>query len=173
MVKAEQVLPLLSLNKEHKIIIVSACLCGINCKYNGFNNFREDIVNLAKRYQLLPICPEQLGGMPTPRDPHEITGGTGKEVLRGKANVISKYGKDSTLYFIKGAEEALRIAKMFNIKDAVLKAKSPSCGLNSIYDGSFSGGKKEGNGVMAELFLQNGINIYTDDEIEKFLNIFK
>lgn len=171
MVKVEQELPLLNLNRDNKILIVSACLCGVNCKYNGFNNYSKDIAFLAEKCLLIPVCPEQLGGMPTPRDPHEIVDGSGKEVLDGKAKVISKYNKDSTLFFRRGAEEVLKIAKMYNIKNAILKAKSPSCGLNLIYDGSFTGNKKEGNGVTSELLLQNGINVYTEDELYKVYDI--
>lgn len=147
------------------MILVSACLCGVNCKYNGGNNFNENIYKLLLEGKALPVCPEQLGGLPTPRIAHEILGGTGKEVLNGKAKVVSKDGKDSSDYFIKGAEEVLNLAKALNIKKAILKSNSPSCGVSEIYDGTFSNKKIEGNGVTAELLIENDIEVFTEKDL--------
>lgn len=126
----------------------------------------EKALKLLQQGKAILICPEQLGGLTTPRLPHEIVGGTGKDVLEGKVKILSNEGEDSTEKFVKGAYEALKIAKSVKATKAILKAKSPSCGCGEIYDGSFSSKKIEGNGVTAELFLKNGIKIYTEDEIE-------
>lgn len=135
------------------MIIISACLCGINCKYSGENNLNSNALKLLKEGKAILVCPEQLGGLTTPRIPCEIMGGDGEDVLNGEAKVISKEGKDCTKEFLKGAYEALKIAKEVNAKKAIFKSKSPSCGCGKIYDGSFSGNKIDGNGVTAALFL--------------------
>lgn len=146
------------------MIIVSACLCGINTKYSGDNNLDERILKLLKEGKAIPVCPEQLGGLTTPRAAHEISNGTGADVLDGKCKVKGIDGQDSTEGFIKGAYETLSIAKGCNAKVAILKAKSPSCGYGKIYDGTFTGTKIEGNGVTAELLKRNGIQIYTEED---------
>lgn len=110
----------------------------------------------------IPICPEQLGGCPTPRGVVEIAGGTGADVLDGKCKVIRKNGEDTTEEFLKGAEEVLKIAKMVGATNAILKARSPSCGCGFVYDGTFSGKLIKGNGVTAELLLRNGIEVTTE-----------
>lgn len=145
------------------MIIVSACLCGIDCKYNGSNNFNKKVYDLYKRGLAIPVCPEQLGGMKTPRIPHEIVGGSGCDVLEGIAKVQGKNGVDSSEQFIKGAMETLKIAKDLNAETAVLKARSPSCGCGDIYDGSFRGVLKSGNGVTAQLLIDNNIKVYTEE----------
>jgi len=146
------------------MIIASACLCGINCKYNGRNNLNNAVFKLFSEGKVIPVCPEQLGGMTTPRDVKEIKGGTGLEVLNGEAKVISPSGEDSTDRFIKGAYETLNIAKNANVKAAVLKAKSPSCGAGKIYDGTFNGKLIDGNGVASELLKINGIKVFTEED---------
>lgn len=142
--------------------LVSACLCGVNCKYSGGNNLDEKVLQLYNRGLAIAICPEVLAGLGTPRVPHEIVGGTGEDVLEGNAKVMSKDGIDNTLAFIHGAEKTLDIAKKLNIRKAVLKAKSPSCGCGEIYDGSFTGKKIKGNGVVSELLIKNGIQVTTE-----------
>lgn len=148
------------------MIIISACLCGVNCKYSGGNNLNEKALKLFKEGKAILVCPEQLGGLATPRIAHEIVGGSGKDVLDGNAKVLSSKGDDSTANFIKGAEEALKIAKAVGSTKAIFKEKSPSCGYGKIYDGTFSGEKIRGNGVTAELFIKNGIEIYTESQIQ-------
>lgn len=152
------------------MIIVSACLCGINTRYDGRNNLNEKVAKLLEEGKAVLVCPEQLGGLSTPRTPHEIKGGTGAEVLNGCAKVISANCQDSTEEFIKGAEETLRIAKQAGSKIAILKAKSPSCGCGKIYDGSFTKILTEGNGVTAELLIRNGIKVYNEDNIDFIMN---
>lgn len=130
-------------------ILVSACLLGINCKYNGKNNQNEKVLKLGDKHMLIPVCPEQLGGLTTPREPSERCGD----------RVINKLGADVTENYIRGAEEALKIAKLFGCKKAVLKEKSPSCGMGKIYDGAFSGTLVEGDGVTVRLLCENGIEV--------------
>lgn len=146
------------------MIIVSACLAGVNCKYNGKNNFNKFIADMISKGEAIPVCPEQLGGCPTPRPCCEIVGGTGADVIDGKAKVITCEGEDMTYKFLKGAEEVLNIAKLVGADKAILKAKSPSCGYDSIYDGTFSGKLIKGNGVTAELLLRIGTNIFSHVE---------
>ncbi|WP_251860938.1 DUF523 domain-containing protein [Clostridium sp. Marseille-Q2269] len=146
------------------MILISACLCGVNCKYSGGNNMNEKVLKLFKEGKAVLVCPEQLGGQQTPRPAHEINNATGADVLNGKAKVIGPDGEDSTKEFLKGAYETLKIAKECDAKVAILKARSPSCGFGTIYDGTFLGNKKSGNGVTAELLNRNGIKVYTEDD---------
>lgn len=148
------------------MIIVSACLCGMNTRYDGENNSNEKVKKFLKAGKAIAVCPEQLGGLCTPRPPYEISGGDGKTVLEGNAKVLTKDGIDGTSYFIKGAEETLKIALEFGVTSAILKAKSPSCGFRKIYDGSFSKSLIEGNGVTAELLKRNGIKILTENDMD-------
>ena len=145
------------------MMIISACLCGCDCKYNGKNNKNESCVELLKRGKAVLVCPEQLGGMTTPRVPSEILKND------GKISVISKEGKDVSKEFKKGAKEALKIAKLVDAKVAILKNGSPSCGSKNIYDGTFSGNKIKGEGITAKLFMENGIEVFSEDEAHKFL----
>lgn len=138
-------------------ILVSACLLGVACRYDGKSKGIEKIIELSNKYNLIPVCPEQLGGLPTPRVPSE----------KLKDKVINSEGIDVTVEYKKGAEETLRLAKIFNCPLAVLKAKSPSCGCGQIYDGSFSKRLIEGNGVTAQLLLENEIEVITEEEIDK------
>ncbi|WPX09681.1 DUF523 domain-containing protein [Anaerocellum danielii] len=134
--------------------LISSCLIGLNTKYDGENNLREEVVErLKNEYILIPICPEQLGGLPTPRNPCEIKNG----------RVIDIEGRDFTDNFYKGAYEALKLAKFFDVQIAFLKSKSPSCGCGKIYDGSFSGKLVEGNGITTVVFMQNGIKVVCID----------
>lgn len=136
-------------------VLVSACLLGVNCKYNGKNNYSKEIIEYLKDKEIIPVCPEQLGGLSTPRVASEI------KVDR----VITKDGKDVTDSFVKGATEVLQLAKKLNVKKAILKSKSPSCGYKKIYDGTFSNTLTNGNGVCAELLTNNGIEIINSDNI--------
>ena len=138
-------------------ILVSACLLGVNCKYSGKNNRNENVLRLAEKHTLIPVCPEQLGGLPTPRYPSEICGG----------RVINNIGEDVTAYYEKGAGEALNIAKLFGCERAVLKARSPECGSKEIYDGTFTKTVIPGKGITAALLEENGIEVY--DETDQFL----
>ena len=136
-------------------ILVSACLLGVACRYDGKSKEVERIKKLLSKYNLIPICPEQLG-FPHLEFPSERCGD----------KVINSQMEDVTLQYKKGAEEALRLAKIFNCSIAILKAKSPSCGCGQIYDGSFSKTLITGNGTTTELFLKNGIKVFTENSPE-------
>lgn len=137
------------------MILISACLAGMNCRYDGKNNFSEKIKKLMKNENTILVCPEQLGGLSTPRIPAEII----------EQRVINKDGFDVTEQFRKGAEETLKIAKMYRCTKAILKQRSPSCGFGQIYDGSHSGRIVKGMGITAKLLVENGIEIVTEEEI--------
>lgn len=143
-------------------LIVSACLLGENCKYNGENNYCKEAAQLADKFHLIPICPECFGGLPIPRVPSEVVGD----------KVLSKDGKDLTAYFKDGAEKSLYIANENNCCYAVLKERSPSCGYRKVYDGTFTGTVIDGNGITADLFYENGIRIFGESQIKKLLDEF-
>lgn len=140
---------------------MSACLLGTTCRYDGRGNENSEVTALLQREDLclIPVCPEQLGGLPTPRIPSE----------RRSNLVINRAGEDVTAYFCRGAEQALRIAKLYGCEIAVLKERSPSCGCGWIYDGTFSGILTDGDGITAELLLQNGITVVGESQIQDIL----
>lgn len=140
-------------------ILVSACLLGENCKYNGKNNFNSLIAKLTNSFVIIPICPEVLGGLTTPRLPSEIN----------NEFVINEAGVDVTYEFNKGAKLALQTALKENVKYAILKEKSPSCGVNKIYDGNFNGTLLAGKGITCQLLEQNGIKCFSENEIDLLL----
>ena len=147
------------------MILISACLLGRNVKYSGGNNLCPWLAKYYNTNDFIAICPECFGVLPIPRPPAEIQGGSGEDVLNGSAKVTDKEGKDVTQNFISGAQKALALAKKHNANYAILKARSPSCGCGTIYDGTFSGGKHPGNGVAAALLRQHGIKVYTEETI--------
>ena len=150
------------MKKEKKPLAVSACLLGQNCKYNGGNNKlpEEVLAQLDKRYRLIPICPEELGGLPTPRSPAE----------RREESVINAEGINVTRQFYDGAAAALHIVKTNHISQALLKSRSPSCGKGNIYDGSFTGTLIDRDGVTSECFQNEGITVYTEEELNQLVN---
>jgi len=135
--------------------LCSACLLGINCRYKGDNKLNDRVVALSKKEILIPVCPEQLGGLTTPREAAEQQGD----------KVITKSGKDVTENFKRGAEEVLKLAKLFNFKEAILRQKSPSCGCGKIYDGTFSGKIIKGDGVTTALLKKHGIKVITEEDL--------
>ncbi|MFW5935889.1 MAG: DUF523 domain-containing protein [Candidatus Hadarchaeota archaeon] len=141
-------------------VIVSACLLGVNCRYDGGNACSEEAVKYIEENNLIPIpvCPEQLAGLPTPRDQYEVLG-DGFDVLEGRGEVRSIHGEILTSQFLRGAEETLKIAKLLKAEVAFLKSLSPSCGAGKIYDGTFSGEIKEGYGITAAILKKNGIEV--------------
>lgn len=147
--------------------LISACLCGINCKYNGSNNSDPYFISLLQKGEVLPVCPEQMGGMSTPRPACEIVGGTGMEVLQGQAKILCKDGADCSAAFIKGARESLKLAQTAGITEAILQSRSPSCGSGLIYDGTFSGHLVPGDGVTAALLKNHGIKVLNDEEFKE------
>ena len=137
-------------------ILISACLLGVCCRYDGESKPCDEVIKLREKYILIPICPEVDGGLPTPRTPSERVGD----------KILMRDGKDVTSNYIKGAKEALQKAKEYNCTMAVLKARSPSCGKGKIYDGSFTGTLTDRDGVCAELLRENGISVFTEEEIK-------
>ncbi len=135
--------------------ICSACLLGINCRYNGEGKLNEKVINLTKKETLIPVCPEQLGGLATPRIPAESK----------DRQIINEDGIDVSKNFQQGAEEVLKIAKLYNITETILKQCSPSCGCGQIYDGTFSGTIIKGDGVTTKLLKENGIKVKTEEDL--------
>lgn len=153
------------------MILVSACVLGECCRYDGGscidccpNLLRE----MHRNNDLVLACPEQLGGLKVPRDPAEISGGDGGDVLDGKAKVINSQGEDVTAEYLKGAEKTLEICHALNITIAILKSMSPSCGIGDIYDGTFGKVSMHGDGVTAALLKRNGIKCISERD---FTNI--
>jgi uncharacterized protein YbbK (DUF523 family) len=136
--------------------IVSACLTGVKCRWNGEARPCQKVIDLVKQDEAVALCPELLGGLNIPRSPAE----------QREGKVFTKEGKDVTQQCEKGAKEALEIAKMVNCNEAILKSKSPSCGCGKIYDGTFSGKLIDGDGIFTKLLKKNNIKVSTEEEIE-------
>ncbi len=138
-------------------ILVSACLLGCPCRYDGKNKPNAAVLSLRTEHTLIPVCPEQMGGLPTPRPPAERKGD----------GVFTENGTDVTAQYRRGAEEALRLAALYGCSCAILKERSPSCGSGEIYDGSFSRTLVAGDGVTAELLKRQGIAVHGESEVDK------
>jgi len=135
--------------------LCSACLLGVRCSYKGSDKVNDKVVELAKKKYFLPICPEQLGGLPTPRPATEIKNG----------RIITKEGEDQTEGYLKGVEETLKLCQILGIKEAVLKQYSPTCGCGKIFDGSFSGKVIKGDGILTKLLKSKGIKVISEDDL--------
>ena len=140
-------------------VVISACLLGVRCRYDGGHSRNEMAMNQKKTYQLIPVCPEESGGLLTPRPPAEIVGGDGDAVLDGTAKVMTANGTDVTAAYLKGAHHALQVAQSHGATHVILKARSPSCGCGDIYDGTFSGTLISGDGVTTALLKRHGIAV--------------
>ena len=136
-------------------ILVSACLLGVCCRYDGGHAACPEVLALIRAHELIPVCPEQLGGLPTPRQPSE---------LRGEG-VAARDGADVTRAFRRGAEAALDLARLYGCQAAILKSGSPSCGHGWVYDGTFTGAKRPGSGVAARLLSQGGLRVVSEKEL--------
>ncbi len=135
-------------------ILVSACLLGICCRYDGRNCAHPGVVALGGQHTLIPVCPEQLGGLPTPRAPSEIVGG----------RVMGRDGQDCTAQFRRGAEDTVRIYQLSGCEIAILKSKSPSCGCGTVYDGTFTGALVPGDGWATKALREAGAPVFTQDD---------
>lgn len=135
--------------------VVSACLAGVKCKYDGYHRANQKVIDLVEKGVAIPLCPEQLGGLPTPRAPAEMVNG----------RIITNEGEDITNAVTVGSEEGLKQAKLNEAKEAILKSKSPTCGCGKVYDGSFSGKLVDGDGVFATLLKDNGFNVITEEDL--------
>jgi len=146
--------------------LISACLLGIKCTWDGTDRYKNGrAIQLFEGDTLIPVCPEQLGGLKTPRLPQEIQGGTGGDVLDGKCRVKNSDGQDVTREFTVGAEETLRIARELKVSHFIGKSRSPSCACGQIYDGTFSGRLVEGDGVTSALLKRNRIEVITEEDL--------
>lgn len=146
------------------MIIVSACLLGVKCRYDGGSSPDERLQSMASEGAFIPLCPEQLGGLPTPRVHAQIVDGNGEDVINGIAKVMDSNNKDVTGQFLKGAEEVREIARLMKVRTVILKEKSPSCGVRFI---SKSGVTEEGMGVTSALLMREGIHVISSDEISE------
>ena len=142
--------------------LVSACLAGVNCRYDGSNNINSKVKKLVNEGKALPICPEVMAGLGIPRPMCEI-----KIYKNDEKSVINENGLELTSNFKEVAKKCLKLAEIMDIKKAILKSKSPSCGSKYIYDGTFSGNLIKGKGITAEYLSEKGIDIFTEKEIEK------
>jgi uncharacterized protein YbbK (DUF523 family) len=141
-------------------VLISACLLGAHTRYDGTARKNDSLLRRLQGKCLVPVCPEQLGGLPTPRPPAIFEGGTGDDVLLGDARLVNEQGRDVTQEYVRGAQEALRIAKAVGATEAYLKARSPACGRDQVYLGAKL---CSGSGVCAALLRRNGLRIHTID----------
>lgn len=147
------------------MILISACLAGLNVRYNGTNSLDEKIQKLMLENKAVTVCPELLGGFSTPREPAEIVGGNGQDVLDGNATVVESSGRDVTDLYLKGAYATLQKALEVGATHVILKEYSPSCGSAKIYNGEFNGTKLAGEGVTTALLRRNNIVVLSEENI--------
>jgi uncharacterized protein YbbK (DUF523 family) len=153
-------------DREKPPLVISACLLGVACNHEGRGSPRAIVDELARHYRLVPVCPEVLGGLPTPRAAAELIGGDGADVLAGTghARVVTIEGEDVTAAYRRGAEAAVIIARTVGAKRAVLKARSPSCGSSAVYDGTFSRRLVPGTGVTAAALTAAGLEVGSEED---------
>lgn len=151
------------------MILVSSCLLGIYSKYDGSLNTHELLTEFCRKGKCIPVCPEQLGGLATPRAPVELTGCCGGQVLSGQGKAVTADGRDCSEAFIRGAEQLVTIARLTGATAAILKERSPSCGSSKIYDGTFSHTVVPGEGVATALLRRHGIAVYSEETISREL----
>lgn len=144
-------------------VLVSACLAGRACRFDGSANADDEVARLVAEGRAVLVCPEVDGGLGTPRPPAEIQGGDGADVLAGRARVVTAAGADVTDAYVAGARRALKVAEEAGATSAILKSRSPSCGKSGIYDGSFSRVLRDGDGVTAALLSAHGIEVFTNE----------
>ena len=154
-------------------ILVSACLAGLATTHTGVAKPSGAVMDLVRQGRAILVCPEQLGGLPTPRRPAEIvpgpsgaSGASGADVLAGEGRVVDTDGVDVTAAYVRGAREALKLARLAGSKVAILKARSPSCGKDRIHDGTFSGVLRDGTGVTASLLAAEGLEVLSEEDLE-------
>ncbi len=148
------------------MILVSMCLVGIDCNYKGQSKPNKRVIELIRRGKAIPVCPEQLGGLPTPRSGARILSGNGEDVLNGKTKVITDAGEDVTENYLKGAEYTLKLCREYGITSVILKQGSPSCGKGKTQGGKTERFLTEGNGVTVALLKRNGISVYSEEDLE-------
>lgn len=151
------------------MIVVSSCLAGLEVRYNATHRLNEKLKQLVDDKKAVTVCPELLGGLPTPREPAEIINGDGYDVLDGKARIVDRCGKDVTNAYVEGAKKTLDIVRELDATLVVLKENSPSCGSSMIYNGEFSGVRMAGNGVTAALLKRSGYEVISEDDFMKWM----
>ncbi len=149
-------------------LLISGCLAGLSCRYDGGSKPHPRLEDLKRWYDLIPVCPEQTGGLSTPRIPNELQA-SAAEILSGRGKVKNQAGEDCTEAFIRGATETLKVVRLLDIKKALLKDGSPSCGKNRVYDGTCCGKSIPGRGITAEILHDEEIGIYSEDETDQLL----
>ncbi len=158
---------------DEPIYLVSACLLGITTTYDGRSHPQGELIALATRGRVVPVCPEVAGGLPVPRPSAEIVDGDGDDVLDGRARVVTVEGEDVTRAYLRGAECALAAARRCSITMAILKQRSPSCGASRIYDGTHSGRLRAGQGVTAALLRRHGMTVWSEEDRGWLLNLIQ
>jgi len=153
----------------YSMLVISACLAGEKCRYCGDGFDYPALRKLVEEGKARPVCPEVLGGLPVPRDPNEIVGGDGFDVLDGQARVLTNRGADETAAFMRGAAEVLAAVRENGASMAILKERSPSCGSTMIYDGTFNGQRIPGSGCTAALLIREGIRVYSEENYKECL----
>lgn len=148
---------------EKKAVLISACLLGVSCRYNGSCGNPDEIQELMDYAHLVPVCPEILGGLPTPRPPAERIG----------EKVITCEGGDVTMQYLRGAQESLKLARLYGAQYALMKERSPSCGSGEIYDGTFTHTRVPGDGTASALLKENGIAVFGEGHIHELIDILK
>lgn len=148
---------------EKKVVLISACLMGVSCRYNGTGGSLDQIDELMRLAHLVPVCPEILGGLPTPRPPAE----------RREGRVITCEGGDVTGAYLRGAQQCLHLARLYGATCALMKERSPSCGAGEIYDGTFTHTRIPGDGTASELLKANGIAVYGESRIGELMDLLK
>jgi uncharacterized protein YbbK (DUF523 family) len=150
------------------ICLVSACLAGVNCRHDGGNRLDPRIAKLVAKGRAIPVCPEQLGGLPTPRTEADIASGTGADVIEGRSYVVDRDGRNVTAHFLRGAREALQIAKSAGATLAILKENSPSCGCRRTCKRDADGKSRRvaGQGVTAALLSREGLRVISEEELD-------
>jgi uncharacterized protein YbbK (DUF523 family) len=156
---------LVAMDPHRPALLVSACLLGTCCNHEGAHSRRSAVEALAEVFRLVPICPEVVGGLPTPRPAAEIAGGTGTDVLAGAVRVVTHAGDDVTAAYERGARAAVELAAAVGARRAVLKARSPSCGAHAIYDGTFSRTLRDGEGVTAAALRAAGVEVESEEDV--------
>lgn len=149
---------------KRALLLVSACLAGERCRYDGREKRCEKVAAMVARGEAVPFCPEVAGGLSTPRPPAEIQGGDGGDVLAGRARVVNREGEDVTAAYVAGACAGVELAQRLGVRRAILKEHSPACGVKAVYDGSFRGRLRPGCGVFAAALAQAGIELRSEDD---------
>lgn len=148
-------------DSKDKVILVSACLLGVACRYNGTSRKHDDVISMLEGKRFVPICPESLSGLPVPREPAEFDKGDGTTLKSGRTRIIMRDGTDVTREFMRGATETLKIVRLVGAHEAILKDRSPSCGVHQVYN---KGKLVTGIGCLTAMLIEQGIHVRSEKE---------